>query len=78
MENWRVMLCAGNSELGEDDIKWGIFHGDSLRRFFISFSVYFGIDPIKFDFKKGQSSIWVFRKQREDCSSFIYGWFKVI
>ena len=29
MEKWRVMLCAGNSELGVD-IKRGIFQGDSL------------------------------------------------
>ena len=25
IEKWRVMLCAGNSELGEVDIKRGIF-----------------------------------------------------
>ena len=30
MEKWRVMLCARNSELGEVDIKRGIFQGDSL------------------------------------------------
>ena len=30
MEKWRVMLCAGNSELGEVDIKRDIFLGDSL------------------------------------------------
>ena len=30
MEKWRVMLCAGNSELGEVDIKRGIFQEDSL------------------------------------------------
>ena len=30
MEKWRVMLCAGNSELGEVDIKRGIFQGNSL------------------------------------------------
>ena len=29
MEKWRVVLCAGNSELGEVDIKRGIFRGDS-------------------------------------------------
>ena len=27
---WTVMLCAENSELGEVDIKRGIFQGDSL------------------------------------------------
>ena len=30
MEMWTVMLCAGNSELGEVNIKRGIFQGDSL------------------------------------------------
>lgn len=30
MEKWRVMLCAENSELGEVDIKRGIFQRDSL------------------------------------------------
>ena len=57
MEKWRVMLFAGNSELGVD-IKPDIFSG----RFFISFSVCFSIGPI--DSQKGQGSILVFRKQR--------------
>ena len=30
MDKWKVMLWSGNSELGEVEIKWGIFHGDSL------------------------------------------------
>ena len=30
MGKWSVMLCAGNSELGEVDVKRGIFQGDSL------------------------------------------------
>ena len=30
MEQWRVMTCAGNSELEEVDIKQRIFQGDSL------------------------------------------------
>ena len=30
MEKWRVMLCTGDSKLGEVDIKRGIFQGDSL------------------------------------------------
>ena len=30
MEQWRVMTCAGNSELGEVNIKQSIFQGDSL------------------------------------------------
>ena len=35
MEKWRVMLCAGNSELGEVDNKQGIFQGYSF--FFLFF-----------------------------------------
>ena len=30
MEKWKVMLCLVNSELGEVEIKRGIFQGDSL------------------------------------------------
>ena len=30
MEKWKVMLCSGNFELGEFEIKRGIFQGDSL------------------------------------------------
>ena len=30
MEKWKVMLSSGHSELGEVEIKRGIFQGDSL------------------------------------------------
>ena len=30
MKKWKVMLCSGNFELGEVEIKRGIFPGDSL------------------------------------------------
>ena len=30
MEKWKVMLCSGNSKLGEVEIKRSIFKGDSL------------------------------------------------
>ena len=30
MEEWKIILCSGNSELGEVEIKRGIFQGDSL------------------------------------------------
>ena len=29
-EKWKVMLCSGSSELGEVEIKRGIFQRDSL------------------------------------------------
>ena len=43
------MLCSGNSELGEVEIKQGILQGDSLSPLVF--------DSIKFDFKKGEGSI---------------------
>ena len=30
MEKWKLMLCSGNAELGEVEIKRGIFQEDSL------------------------------------------------
>ena len=30
MEKWKEMLCSGNSDLGEVEIKQGIFQADSL------------------------------------------------
>ena len=30
MEKWKFLLCSGNSELGEVEIKRAIFQGDSL------------------------------------------------
>ena len=30
MEKWKIILCSGNSELGEVEIKRDIFQGDSL------------------------------------------------
>ena len=30
MEKWKVMLCPGNSELDEVEIKFDIFQGDFL------------------------------------------------
>ena len=52
MEKWKVMLCSGNSELGEVEIKQGIFQEDSLSPL-----VFVSIDSIKFDFKKYKGSI---------------------
>ena len=46
------MLCSGNSELGEVEIKQGIFQGDSLSLLRVCFSN----DSIKFDFKKAKAA----------------------
>ena len=39
MDKWRVILCVGNSELGEVDIKRGIFQGDSLSSLAIALAL---------------------------------------
>ena len=63
MEKWKVMLCSGNSELGEVEIKRGIFKGDSLSPLvftlaLIPLSLIFRKEKVAyFDFKKGEGSI---------------------
>ena len=65
MEQWRVVLYAGNSEFAKVDIKRGIFQG-------------YPLSPLVFVLAKaGQGSIRVFRKQRKHESPFIYGRFEV-
>ena len=46
------MLCLGNSELGEIEIKQGIFQGDSLCPLVFVLALI-----SKFDFKKAKGSI---------------------
>ena len=46
MEKLKVMLCSGNSELGEVEIRRGIFQGDSLS------PLVFVLAFIPLDFKK--------------------------
>ena len=37
MEKWKLMLCSGNSELGEVEIKRGNFQGGSLSPLVLKF-----------------------------------------
>ena len=52
MEKWRVMLCAGNSELGEADIKRYIFQGDYL--FPLTFVL--GLIPLSLILRKAKAA----------------------
>ena len=53
MERWRVMLCAGNSELGETDIKQGIFQGDSLSPLVFFF---LALNPLSLILRKAKAA----------------------
>ena len=46
MEKWKVMLYSGNSELGEVEIKQGIFQGDSLSP--LVFVILYPLYPLLF------------------------------
>ena len=39
MEKWKVILCSGNCELGEVEIKHSIFPGDSLSHLVFVFAL---------------------------------------
>ena len=68
MEKWRVMLCVGNSELGEVDIKRGIFQGDSLSPFVFVLALI----PLSLVLRKAKT-VYEFSGSKEKIkSSFIY------
>ena len=56
-EKWKIILCSGNSELGEVEIKRGIFQGDSLS------PLVFVLALIPLSLILGKS---IFGKERED------------
>ena len=62
------MLCSGNSELSEVEIKQCIFQGDSLSPLVFVLALI----PLSLILRKAKAASF-FRKQREDSSCFIYG-----
>ena len=68
MEKWRVILSVGNSELGEIDIKRGIFQGDSLSPFVFVLALI----PLSLVLRKAKT-VYEFSGSKEKIkSSFIY------
>ena len=53
MEKWKVMLCSGNSELGEVEIKQGIFLFFSLSTLVFVLALI----PLSLISKKGEGGI---------------------
>ena len=62
MEKWKVMLCSGNSELGEVEIKRGVFQGDSLSPLVFVLPLI----PLSLILRKTKAAYEFFGKQRED------------
>ena len=61
MEKWKLMLCSGNSELGEVEIKRGNFQGDSLSPFVFVLALV----PLSLILRKTKAA-YKFSKSKED------------
>ena len=62
MEKWKVMLCSGNSQLGEVEIRRGIFQGNSLSNLVFLLALIL----LSLILRKAKAAYEFFRKQRED------------
>ena len=61
MKKWKVMLCSGNSDLGEVEIKRGIFQGDSL----LSLVFVLPLIPLRLILRKAKAA-YEFPEGKED------------
>ena len=67
MEEWKVMLCSGNSVLGEAEIKRGIFQGCSL-----SLLVFFlALTPLSLILSKVKAT-YGFSESKEKINHFLF------
>ena len=66
-EKWKVMLCSGNSELGEVEIKQGIFQGDSLSPLVFVFTLI----PLSLIFRKAKAA-YEFSESKEKINHFLF------
>ena len=67
METWKVMFCLRNSELGEVEIKRGIFQGDSLSPL-----VYvLALIPLSLIFKKAKEA-YEFSESKEKINHVLF------
>ena len=62
MEKWKVMLSSGNSELGQVEIKRGIFQGDSLSPLVFVLALI----PLSLILRKAKAAYEFSESKRED------------
>ena len=67
MEKWKVMLCSGNSELGEVEIKRGIFQGNSLSPLVFVLALI----PLSLIFKKAKAA-YEFSESKEKINHLLF------
>ena len=67
MEKWKVMLYSGNSELGEVEIKRGIFQGDSLSPLVFVLALV----PLSLILRKGKSA-YEFSESEEKINHILF------
>ena len=67
MEKWKVMPCSGKSELGEVEIKPGIFQGDSLSPLVFVLALI----PLSMIFRKAKTA-YEFSESKEKINHFLF------
>ena len=67
MEKWKVMLCSGNSELGEVETKRGIFQGDSLSPLVFVLALI----PLSFILRKAKAA-YEFSESKEKINNLLF------
>ena len=68
MGKWKVMLFSGNSELGEVEIKQGIFQGDYLSPLMFVLALI----PLSLILRKAKAA-YEFSESKEKINHVIYG-----
>ena len=67
MEKWKVMLCSGNFELGEVEVKRGIFQGDSLSPLVFVLALI----PLSLILRKGKAG-YEFSESKENTNHLLF------
>ena len=67
MEKWKIMLRSGNSELGEVEIKQGIFQGDSLSPLVFVLALF----PLSLILRKAKTA-YMFSESKEKINHLLF------
>ena len=68
VEKWKLMLCSGNSELGEVEIKRGIFQRDSLSPLVFVLALI----PLCLILRKAKKAAYEFSESKEKINHLLF------